>query len=218
MCYDAKSSITNYIYVGLITLILCLYGNKYDQHVALFFFVVIQIQLAEFFMHIDQKCGWINKFATIFAFVVLIAQPICSYLLGYILDTTTIPEYFKYFYLIYGLFGLTKLIFYLKNNRIICSKIKNGHLEWGFKPASHNINGVIILTMYLLATAIIPFIYLNSDVEKYLVIFLLLGSLFLHYVYNPNHWRTKWCFYSSVSVTIYAIYVIFRNMYKDKTV
>ena len=48
MCYNAKSSITSYIYVGLITTILCLYGNKYDRHVALFFFVVIQIQLAEF--------------------------------------------------------------------------------------------------------------------------------------------------------------------------
>ena len=74
MCYSAQSSISNYIYTTTVSLILYLYGDKYDKHISLFTFVVLQMQLAEYFMWKDQKCGITNKLATIAARFILFLQ------------------------------------------------------------------------------------------------------------------------------------------------
>ena len=64
MCYNSSSSITNYVYVTLLSIIMYLYGDKYDKHISLFAIIVVQMQLAEYFMWKDQKCGITNKIAT----------------------------------------------------------------------------------------------------------------------------------------------------------
>ena len=202
MCYSAHSSISNYVYVAVISSILCYYGNSYDKHVALFFFVVIQMQMAEFFMHLDQKCGWVNKMATISAFVILFIQPISAYVLGHMLDTITMPDEFQYIYISYAFYGLIQLVVYLKNNNRICSRIKKGNLIWGFGPR-RDINGIINTVLYLLLTTL-PWLYLDSNV-KYLVIAIWLGSWLLHFFMYPQHWGSMWCFFVSGIITIYAV-------------
>ncbi len=81
MCYDKETSIKTYV-IGVI-LSLCLFynGDKYDKHIAIFSFVFIQIQLIEFFMWMDQDCGKINHYATIFAHIITMLHPV-SILLG----------------------------------------------------------------------------------------------------------------------------------------
>ena len=74
MCYNATSSIANNINVTLFSAVVYLYGNKYDKHFALFLFVVIQMQLAEFFMHTDQQCKQINKIGTLSGLFIIYFQ------------------------------------------------------------------------------------------------------------------------------------------------
>ena len=92
MCYNSSSSITNYVYVTLLSIIMYLYGDKYDKHISLFAFIVVQMQLAEYFMWKDQKCGITNKIATIAARVILFLQPLGILLGSYLFNTMTYPQ------------------------------------------------------------------------------------------------------------------------------
>ena len=92
MCFNSASSITNYVYVSLLAFIMYLYGDKYDKHISLFTLVVIQMQLAEYFMWKDQKCEIINKLATIAARFILFLQPLSIIGFHYLFDTMNISN------------------------------------------------------------------------------------------------------------------------------
>ncbi len=192
MCYNAKSSITSYIYVGLITTILCLYGNKYDRHVALFFFVVIQMQLAEYLMHLDRKCGLLNKIGTLCAFLILFIQPISAYILGEKLETTDSPDYFKYIYAAWATVGVVLLVMYIIRNKKICSVKKHGFLMWGFESKNRKTDAFWGVLYVILTT--LPFLYLKEINIKYLFLFIWIGSWVIHYILYPNNWKSIWCF------------------------
>ena len=84
MCFSERSSIITF-FSGLgLSLFLFLKGNKYEKHIAFFTFVFIQMQLAEYFMWKDQKCGKTNHYATVYAHFILLFQPI-SILIGRII-------------------------------------------------------------------------------------------------------------------------------------
>lgn len=203
MCYNTTSSITSYVYVIFIATILYLYGNIYDKHVSLFFFVVIQMQLAEFFMHVDQKCTYINKFATLLAFILLYAQPISAFAIGKLLNTINTPTYFNYLYICYALYGIIVLGIYILRNKTICSKITNGHLFWDFEPRN-DINGYISVFLYLILSTI-PWLYLKNVSILYLFITIWIGSWLLHYILYPKHWKSMWCFFVSGMITLYTL-------------
>ena len=203
MCYNATSSITSFTYVTLIATIIYLYGNNYDKHVALFFFVVIQMQLAEFFMHIDQNCGWINKIGTLAAFIILYAQPISAYYIGKNFNTFDTPDYFNYIYICYALYGIILWIFYILTTKQICSTMKKGHLVWGFE-SNNRILDYINIILYLVLSSI-PWLYLKNDYIKYLTLTIWWGSWLLHYILYPKNWKSLWCFFVSGMITIYAI-------------
>ena len=84
MCYSAESSIKNYALGMLLSLGLYTLGNNYDKHFAFFIFVVIQMQLAEYFMWKDQKCGIMNTTATIIASIILVLQAFSVLFGGYL--------------------------------------------------------------------------------------------------------------------------------------
>ena len=64
MCYSAESSILSF----LIGFPACLYllqsKNNTNKHVGLFLLSVVMMQFLEFLMWIDQKCGFLNSFAS----------------------------------------------------------------------------------------------------------------------------------------------------------
>ena len=92
MCYSAESSINNYGLGMLLSLGLYTLGNNYDKHFAFFIFVVIQMQLVEYFMWKDQKCGIMNKIATISANIILLLQPVSVLLGGYLFNTMNVSN------------------------------------------------------------------------------------------------------------------------------
>ena len=96
MCFNKESSLTSYIVASVCSILLFYKGSKYEKQIAIFSFVFGQIQLAEYFMWVDQKCTKINHYASIFASLMLLLQPISLIATSYIYDTLIIPKIYYY--------------------------------------------------------------------------------------------------------------------------
>ena len=58
MCYSAESSINGFLIGGAASLYLLFFSNNQTfKHIGLFFSSVVLIQLAEYFIWIDQDCS-----------------------------------------------------------------------------------------------------------------------------------------------------------------
>ena len=178
------------------------------------------MQLCEYFMWSDQKCGKTNHYATIFAQFLLVLQPLSIILGMYILNTTYINNKILLilsFILIIVLYKTIEL--YYNNNKQICSKkAHSGYIEWNF------VNGMVdqfpkFLLIIYFSLLIIPWLFLKNKKKGYLsflIIFLTLGySLF---VVNKNRnlielfkqWESKWCFIAIIYPIIFLCLKIFE--------
>lgn len=220
MCYSAESSIKNYA-IGIAPLIpLFIYGNKYDKHLAFFLFFVIQMQLLEYLMWIDQKCGIINKIATITANIQLLLQPIFVLLGGYIFQTFDILDNHLILIMIIYILGGSILQLYryskIDFRKDICSKPdENGNLIWYFiknKIFKNQIVSHLFSTIPYLIFLIIPWFYLK-DTKIGTFIILLFSITFISHTlyYGKDKWQSTWCFF--ITGMIYA-YILFRVLYE----
>ena len=74
MCYSAESSIKSYMIGGISSLLLLTFKNSTATFYGLFFFVVIQMQLIEYFLWNNQSCNWTNRFVSKFIPIELALQ------------------------------------------------------------------------------------------------------------------------------------------------
>ena len=222
MCFNSASSITNYVYVSLLAFIMYLYGDKYDKHISLFTLVVIQMQLAEYFMWKDQKCEIINKLATIAARFILFLQPLSIIGFHYLFDTMNISNNAVFIISIIYIITFFKSFYnYLSNRKTICSPDKNGHLQWNFAKNyndNDDLNRVFVYThrfIYFLIFIGSWFLFKNFQLGVF-VSFIILISLLFHYIKFPkyNQWTTLWCFNISIGFTGYIIIRYFDHKYK----
>jgi hypothetical protein len=212
MCWSAEASITSYILGSIASLYLFIIGDNYDKHIALFSLTFIQIQLAEFFMWIDQDCNKnLNHYATIFAEYILILQPL-SIILGAILfKTTNIPNNLLYLFLLIFIICLIYYsIFVAYNKKNLCSKsINNGYLEWNFIKEYNLIKYIIY---FIFMSFLWPF--MNSIKGFFILIF---GIISLLFGLNNNNqfifaqWESKWCF---ISVLLPFLILIAKFIFK----
>lgn len=216
MCYSAESSIKNYA-IGIAPLIpLFIYGNKFDKHFVFVIFFVIQIQLLEYFMWIDQKCGIINKIATITANFQLMLQPFFVLLGGYIFQTFNILDdnliLIMSSYLLVGSIMMFYRYSKMDFRKSICSKPdENGNLIWYFVKKRLFKNPIIshsLSTIPYLIFLIVPWYYLKDMKIGIFLILLFLISFVSHTLYyGKDKWQSTWCFF--VTTMIYS-YIIFR--------
>ena len=220
MCYSAESSIKNYALGMLLSLGLYTLGNNYDKHFAFFIFVVIQMQLAEYFMWKDQKCGAMNKIATIAANVILVIQAFSVLFGGYLFNTLNLSNSLilniSVPYLLIGLL----IIFYRYYNEKgkICTKAPNGYLVWFFynNKFFKGVLDKLQLLLYLILL-IIPWLYLKDFDIGFVIALIISGSLIIHTFYHnkENEWQSKWCYYTSNSVSIYILYRLVSEYIKN---
>lgn len=212
MCWSAEASITSYILGSIVSLYLFLIGDKYDKNIALFSLTFIQMQLAEFFMWIDQDCNKnLNHYATIFAEYILILQPL-SIIFGAILfKTTNIPKNLLYCLLviiIIYLINYSMLVAY--NKRKLCSKsINNGYLKW---DRIKKVDIIYYIIYFIFISFLWPF--MNSIKGFFILIF---GIISLLFGLNNNNqfifaqWESKWCF---ISVLLPFLILIAKFIFK----
>ena len=135
MCYNKDASIYSYIGASIISIILFKKGDIFDKSVALYSLIFVQMQLAEYFMWLDQECKNTNHFATVYADITLMLQPVILILSLIIFNNTFIPITVLYLLLtISSLILLSRIHVNIKNNRRLCSKKSiNGNLKWDFE-------------------------------------------------------------------------------------
>tara|TARA_Y100000389_G_C17366152_1_gene466421 strand:- start:322 stop:960 length:639 start_codon:yes stop_codon:yes gene_type:complete len=199
MCYNKTVSLLAYASGLLFTSLLFVYGDKYDKHFSIFAFAYIQMQLVEFFMWYDEKCGNINNYASRFALLILILQPIVVLYGAILFKTTIIPNYIIYSILITYLIIITFNLLLIENReRKLCSKKPNNsdHLKWDIFNLDDNL---VIYYLYFIALFIFIF-FKNFYKGLFIVIF---GSVLREisiYQYDKydKEWYTIWCFKASV--------------------
>tara|TARA_X000000368_G_scaffold402763_1_gene377009 strand:- start:1133 stop:1774 length:642 start_codon:yes stop_codon:yes gene_type:complete len=212
MCFSTESSLTAYIIGSIASLYLLINGDKYDKHIGLFSLIFVQIQLAEFFMWLDQKCNKnINHYASIFAECVLYLQPI-SVIVGAILfKTTYIPEYLLYFFLLFYIIyiGLSYYVYFNKQKLCSISNNNTKHLAWDFINEYYLLDNII----YFIFTGLLWLFFKN---KKGLFIFIfgaitLLFGVTKNFKFEFAQWESKWCFYS---VLLPGLIIIYNLIYK----
>ena len=191
-----------------------------NQEVSFFIFVVIQMQLAEYFMWKDQKCGIMNTTATIIANIILLLQAFSVLFGGYLFNTLNLSNSLilniSVPYLLIGLL----IIFYRYYNEKgkICTKSPNGYLIWFFtnKNIFKGIISYTQLSLYLILL-IIPWLYLKDFDIGFVIALIVSGSFLIHTFYHnkENEWQGKWCYYITNGVLIYILYRLVSEYIKN---
>ena len=212
MCHSASSSIWNYGIVICIAAMIAYFGDAVDRHAAFAFAVLIHMQLSEYFMWRDQSCGWMNHFATYFAFVVLIVQPLAILLSGFWFRTTTLsmasaigPA------TIFAGICLVQLISLLQKPGKRCSRPSPKHLVWDLDNTERT---YIFLIPYLLML-IGSWAFLKDKIRG-LFLFGMIGVSFIrHYLKYKNDWPSHWCYATRNGLIYYALFSIGVRVYKQ---
>ena len=206
MCYNKEVSMTSFIIGGGLSTLLYTRGDKYDKHIASLFFFVTLIQLAEYFIWIDQDCGAINNFASNSISVILFFQAFVSVIGGYYFNTY--DKLFSNKYLKYiistsmVLYGIITFFDY----RDCCTKeTTEGHLEWELPRGNVEDYSIFSRLLYYICL-FLPWLFVK-DTFKGRLLFALLFFPFLYFRFNFDTWESYWCLYSI------AIPVIFLNLH-----
>ena len=79
MCYDAKTSLSTFIIGSVFLLFLFIRNYQLDRFFVFVWIPVILIQLCEYFMWKDQKCGDVNRLNfNLWISIIKISTFICS--------------------------------------------------------------------------------------------------------------------------------------------
>lgn len=210
MCYSAESSITSFIIGSSCCTYLLLSKNKYYKHIGLFLLFVVFIQLLEYFMWIDQKCGWLNDIASRSVNLILGLQIYTIFLGGYMFNTLYISK--KYLMIILFIFTVTlmyALIYpFFDEDLIWCTKPnENNSLQW----ANHGIFYFepYLTILYYSLFLILPFLFKKLWMSLTLFIFGAITFIFTRY---PNSYssNSRWCYYSSFLPILFVLLDYFK--------
>ena len=201
ICFNAESSITTFFIVLLCSIFLYIRNYTYGRTLALIFFTVSLMQLAEFFMWRDLECGKINDYATKFAFIVLCLEPLIVTFAVYNYDVSKIPKkYLKYiFYLylaFYGVFILRTIVY----NKKLCSlPSKSKHLIWDHDSIMSTFPRTLVYIFWFLYFASIILLLSFKSIKvgiTYTTLFLLtivIAKYFTRNNINSDSWKSLWC-------------------------
>lgn len=207
MCYSAESSINTYFISLFFTIILFLIGGKFDKNVAIFCFVFVQMQLAEYFMWKDQDCGWLNNLGTRFGHFVLMLEPISIIVGALIYQTMIVPNSILYLSLAILMVPLIEITYSnFTNTKYLCSREteeETGKLHWEFTNGDVSnwpFHHWVIYGFFMF----VPWLFFKNR-NKGLFIFLLGFGSYAYSKFNFTNWETMWCFIATILPAILVI-------------
>ena len=205
MCYNKDVSLKTYLLSIVFSIILFIYGDKYDKTISIFSFVFGHMQLAEYFLWKHQKCNKINYYITIIIHILLFLQPLSIILAGLYYNVFNIDiKILKILLLIISLLLLYVIILYVRNKKKICSKEdKTGNLNWDLINKKNILfNGLFgVVYMFIL---IFSWLYLKDKFRGRLLSFILLFT-FLLSKFNFKNWESMWCYISNIIPIIFLV-------------
>jgi hypothetical protein len=216
MCYDASSSIRSFGLVTLLCALLLYYGDSFDKFIAVIVFAVVQMQLAEYFMWKDQSCGWMNRYATFYAHLAILLQPLSVLLGGHYFNIFNISSKYTL-----GLATFTTICWltefgnYILNTGPVCSKPKNGHLFWDFLRKKEFNPSILLYVLYFIGF-MGPWVFSKYRVKGFFFLALLLYSFVVHYMLYKDQWHTMWCFGIRTGIILYIAFIILHKTILQK--
>jgi hypothetical protein len=196
--------------VSLITFIVALAGCSYlyrrngpnDRYIAVFGVVIAMMQIAEFFMWIDQSCGKINMYASMFAIFILLVQPLVNMFCGIFLSDTPNKNILTIMVGLYIIF--VAYLFILNYNQTInycgvsdCKHNNSCNLEWKFIDTI-NSNQIFIWMIFLL----MPALFMIPHYQGFVLLIIGLGTYLLSRRYNDTVVGSLWCW-----LVVFIIYI-----------
>lgn len=211
MCWNKEVSIATFVLAIIGVIYLYKRNGPNDRWVAIFAATVAMIQLAEFFMWSDTSCGTINKYASMFALLILAMEPLMNMIGGIYFSTTPYKSILKYMLLAYILF----IIFYFltqiyRKETVWCGTSacppnpinsfaidKGCNLEWYFLKNKNNKLGIIWILFLML-----PFLTMTPHYQGIILFILGFVTFYMAHIINNVAIGSLWCW-----LAIIVIYV-----------
>jgi len=200
MCYSPEVSIGTFGFVTALCIYAWIRNRGIDRTAALLFFVVVLMQLVEYFLWINQECTPTNKVISSLVPILLYLQPLLFALISW-KGNAGIGVYTPYIF--YGwLLAFLPTLFYMNsiglfNNCIL--KGQNGHLKWNLK----SFIDIFTQQSALGASLIFPILYYISILYTFGTLkdtrlaLVFLGISFITFLtsirFFKETWGSVWC-------------------------
>ena len=224
MCFNKEVSIVSYILSSIFSTLLLFNSNSTKQHIGLFFLIISQVQLMEYFMWLDPKCTTgLNHSASKTLHLILMFQPMVILLGAIRFKSTTIPD--KILWILVILCSIPIMYSdYLSvvYNRKLCSKEHtNGHLNWDLegKYDKKSLYHTPILGIFYMIGVIVPWFFIKEIRLRNIFLGIIFVSLILSKIVDSysfgkisiyrniiSTWESIWCWFGSISPLI--IYLV----------
>lgn len=205
MCFNKEASISTFIASSVLSFLLFTEGDKYDKMIAIFCFVFGNMQLAEFFMWLDQDCGDINHYGSIYGEMVLAFQPLSILLAGFYYKTFILPDFILICLIVLSLVPIVFKIFkYMNSDRKLCSlETESGQLEWDFTyPIVNKYN--LYFSVFYFFMIIGSWGLLKHKIKGPAFLLFSLSSIGLAQ-FSFKEWESTWCFFSNLAPLVFLI-------------
>jgi len=210
MCYNSKVSIITFSIMAISSIFLILRNYPNDRWIAIIFIVVGLMQFLEFLMW-SNNCGKINHYATVFAYILLMIQPVCLLVGGYFFGNLTFNRKkllpIIIFYAIF--FGIICIFSFIKGTQTrVCSRPDGFHLKWDLEKIYPN--KVIFYIAYTLYYASIALLLFSRPLllQLFLVALFVGTVLFSVFFVKGPSWKSFWCWTVNFIPVVY-IFVSF---------
>ena len=219
MCWSIESSRNAYIIGTIASITLLYYGDSVDKNIGLFFLVVAQMQLIEYFIWKDKSCGLMNHYASRMIVPVLALQTIAMISGGYFFESTLLTHNEIKSVFIIGLTlagGFMGYNLYATFKETFCStKIVNHGILWDTGNASITNYSFRSLTIcwnifYFTTLFLFPLLW-KSNLKKYIGMFLGITALLIILYLNRITWESRWCFPSAFMPILFIIIMLLQR-------
>jgi len=211
MCWNKEVSLTTFIFAIIGVIYLWKRDRPNDRWVAVFAGTIALIQLAEFFMWSDPSCGRLNKYASIFALIILGLEPMMNMVGGlYFSNTSTSnKKILKYMLLAYIIFLSVTYFTQIHNKKItwcgnsLCDQPMSSstgcNLCWHFLNDINKIIGIIWIIFLM-----IPFLTMHPMSQGLALVGLGIVTLGLAQIANSTALGSLWCWFA-IGIILYKV-------------
>jgi len=212
MCYNPTISILTFSIISLASLYLFFRNYPNDRWFACLFMSAGIMQLLEFFIWIDTKCGRLNHIASLLTYILLMLQPIIVLIAAYFFGNITFNK--KYLLpVIFGyvvIFGIIIAIAIKKSCGIKLCTQPAKYLDW---PLQKLYSGKFLfyLSWALYFLAILILFFAKPIIPAIVIFVLLIGSLIFSIAFvKEASWKSFWCWIVNFIPIIYIAITYYK--------
>lgn len=212
MCWNKEVSMTTFIITIMAAVFLFIRNDNNDRWIAIFAATVGLMQLAEYFMWSDQTCGKINKYASIFALIVLLLEPLVN--IGCGLYYSDSKVFFKYLLIAYIIFVCYIYTACVRNKEIklcgtsMCDMPQGNsffgrklcNLKWFFLDNFRKNKASMLWIIFLL----LPFLMVKPISQGLALAAIGIGTIMVAYATSSSAFGSLWC-WLAILLVLYKI-------------